>query len=297
MRAATKPLPAPETRSASPVRRNSSHLPGASAYLCARLHGQPQARRDLITDHLPALLAGLGRPPAWFSMHDTSDPHLELCVRLSGADAYGPAARQLGSWAEHLVEMGALGDISLVAYRPQTGRWGSKALLIAAEDVFVADSAVVAQQLARDSGADVRVLAAANVIDITVGFHSGVHEGLSWLAAQPNDASSTRLPRPVQAEAARLVDPRDNWAALRSLPGGSDMIRTFAIRREALASYRALLDQEGDTDTDTVLHALLHHHYLRSTSSSPDPDEERTCLRLARAAALDPRRNHGQASG
>lgn len=296
MRAAAKPLPSPVTRTAAPARRSLARLPGASAYLCAQLYGQPQARRDLIADHLPSLLAGLGHPSSWFAYHDLPDPCLELCVRLRDAEAFGPAARELGSWAENLVETGVLGGIALVPYRPQIGQWGSGALLTAAEDVFASDSTVLSQQFVQDCRTDFRVLAAANVVDITTGF-LGVQEGLSWLAAQPNEASPTRLPRSVQIQAARLVDPSGTWAALRALPGGSEIVHAFSERREALTSYRSLLDQGEAPASDTVLDALLREHYLRSAGSPPYADGQRAGWRLARSVALDPRRNTSQTGG
>lgn len=58
------------------------------------------------------------------------------------------------------------------------------------------------------------------------------------------------------------------------------VLRAWAQRREALATYRAHLDR----DPVTVLRALLHDHVIRAIAVNPE--REHITNRLARAVAL-----------
>ncbi|MFF9785736.1 lantibiotic dehydratase [Streptomyces nigrescens] len=276
--------PAPVVHSAPIVRRNHAHLPGASRYLSARLHCQPQVRRALLNDHLPSLAAGL--PPCvwWVTAHDEDDcPHTELTLRLHHPGDAADALSRFGQWTARLNDAGVISDVALVPYRPHLGLWGEGDALGAAENVFGTDTAVIACQLARPSFRIPQpVLAAANVIAIAAGFHQDATEGMMWLAAQPKPAAAPSLPRPLLQQARTLASPDDGWAGLRRIPAATDLVDgPWARRHEALATYREVLRTSPPTDPDAVLRALLttHLHHVGETSQG-------TAWRLARAVAL-----------
>jgi thiopeptide-type bacteriocin biosynthesis protein len=283
--ASTAPAhPAPVVRSAPIVRRDHAHLPGASRYLSARLHCQPQVRRALLTDHLPALAADLPNCVWWTTAYDEDDhPHTELTIRLPHPTDAAEAMRLLGLWAAHLTDAGVVSDFALVPYRPHVGLWGTEDALIAAETTMSADTAVIAYQHARlRIPAAQSVLAAANVIAIAAGFHQHVTEGMRWLATEPKPTTDASLPRPLLQQARTLAAPDDGWAGLRCAPGGADLVDgPWARRHAALATYREALCRSSHTDADAVLRALLTAH-LRHIGEAP----EGIAWRLARAIAL-----------
>lgn len=286
LRAATQAR-APQVTRSAPVHRRAGHLPGASRYLCARLFGQPTGRRDLVTDHLPALLDDLGEPAWWFNSADTAEPFLELCVRLEDMAAYGEAASVLGRWVEHLVETGALGGLALVPYRTQLGGWGS-ALGRAAEGVFAADCAALQKQLTFVPGAGVPVLPVANVLRMAASFNRSADAGLRWLAARPKDTGRARLPRDLPERAAALMSCADNWSEVRALPGGSHLVEFWDLRHNALNYCRSMADEQSLVDADAVLEALLEAQHLRAVALGAGDEDTR---HLARAVAVAQLRN------
>jgi thiopeptide-type bacteriocin biosynthesis protein len=107
---------------------------------------------------------------------------------------------------------------------------------------------------------------------------------MDWLVRYGKIDASHPLDRPVLAEAVRLADPTDNWAALRAAQGGAAILQAWEDRHRALIHYRTRLHEAEGIDPDAVLNSLLHAHHIRATGI--DKDDERTCVRLARAAAL-----------
>ncbi|MFI0813938.1 lantibiotic dehydratase [Streptomyces echinatus] len=283
--ASTAPArPAPDIRRAPIVRRDHTHLPGASRYLSARLHCQPQVRRALLADHLPALAADLPHCVWWSTAHEEGDrPYTEITLRLPQPTDAAEAMRLLGLWGTHLTEAGVVSDIALVPYRPHVGLWGTGDALSAAETAMSADTAVIAWQHAQlRSPAPQSVIAAANVLAIAAGFHQDVTQGLNWLSAEPKPTTNGPLPRPLLKQARALAAPDDGWAGLRRAPGGAGLIDgPWAQRNASLAAYRAELDAASHTEPAVVLRALLAAH-LRLAGEPADG----TAWRLARAVAL-----------
>ncbi|MCX4682204.1 lantibiotic dehydratase [Streptomyces sp. NBC_01433] len=275
--------PAPAVREAPLTGRAQAHLPGASAYLSARLSCQPQVRHALLVDHLPQLVAELPGSIWWITPRDEDEhPHTELTIRLGDPSKAADAMRTLGVWASHLVDTGVISDIALVPYRPHVGLWGNRQTRRAAEVVWAADSAVLAHQHAHPSTlAPQPVLAAANLVAIVAGLHQDVTDGMRWLAAQPKPRSADGLPRALSQQARELIFPGD-WAGLRHAPAGRVLLQQpWAPRHAALDALRTALKGAPHVDMDAVLHALLATH-LRLAGETPDG----TAWRLARSVAL-----------
>ncbi|WP_066953583.1 lantibiotic dehydratase [Streptomyces lushanensis] len=286
--------PAPAVRDAPLTRRDQAHLPGASPYLCARLYCQPQVRHALLVDHLPALSADLPRSIWWITPRDEDGlPHTELTIRLDDPSRAADAMRTLGGWAAHLVDAGVISDVALVPYRPHAGPWGNRKTLTAAEEVWSADSAVIAHQHAHQRALPSQpVLAAANLAAIAAGLHQDITDGMRWLSAQPKPAAAERLPKTLLQQARALASPDDDWAGLRRTPAGQLLVEEhWAARHAALSKHRAALDTAQHTDMDAVLRRLLTTH-LRLAGQGPDG----TAWRLTRAIALARTRPRRQGS-
>ncbi|MGH3823559.1 MAG: thiopeptide-type bacteriocin biosynthesis protein, partial [Pseudonocardiaceae bacterium] len=180
---------------------------------------------------------------------------------------------------------GLLRDLQLTTC-PTQGRWGRGGVLAAAERVFHADSKVVIAQLSARHCVSALALAAANFAALALSFTSSPGDALHWLTRRARPAPAPpQVPRDLRAEAVRLSDPNDDFAALHTALGSAPAAAAWHQRAEALAVYRAALTEEpGAADPDTVLTTLLHLHALRALS--PDGERERTSLHLVRAAAL-----------
>ncbi len=267
------------------IGRDHGHLPGASSWLYAKLYGHPDRQAELLAEHLPELLSAWDEPPLWwFIRYRDPEWHLRLRIALPGARAFGPGAHRVSIWADRLRRLGLLRDVQFAAYYPETGRWGSGAVMAAAEEVFGADSRALVVQFAEPSQPHPQALCAAHFVAIAAGFTGSTEAGMSWLIKQAKTEVSGAAVREGANEAVPLANPRNDWAALRAAPGGRAITEAWGPRHQALADYRARLAEEEGGDLDGVLVSLLHAHHIRAVGI--DRDDERTSLRLARAAAL-----------
>ena len=267
------------------VARDHGCLPGGSSWLLIKLYGHRDRQPEIVAEHLPDLLADWARSPDWwFTRYHDPESHLRLRVAVTHRNDVGSIVQNVAGWAERLRGRGLLRDLQLATSYPETGRWGRGDLLAAAEEVFVADSRAVAVQFSQHRGPSRQVLVAANLIAIAAAFLGSTQAGMRWLIAHARITSSVGLDRVALGDAQRLANPDEDWAALRSVPGGAAIVDAWPQRAHALARYRARLAQTEQLDPDVVLDSLLHAHHIRAAGI--DKDDERICLRLARAAAL-----------
>ncbi len=187
---------------------------------------------------------------------------------------------------------GLLRDIQFASTYPETGRWGDGTALDAAEEVFAADSSALVAQFAAPGPQHPQVLAAVHFVSIACDFAGSTEAGMTWLLEHARLDSSPPAHRALLKAAVRLADPANSWAALKAEPGGLDITTPWERRSRALTRYRNELIRTWDVSLDTVLDSLLHAHHIRALGI--DPDSERACRHLARAAALSWRaRNEG----
>lgn len=292
---ARQPPPAPRLPRPSRQRivnpREHGHSPGSSRLLYAKLYGDVHRQDIVLGEYLPALLAEWPepQPPWWFlRFGDGADHYLRLRIALpnSAPEAFGEAASRVSLWASGLRRRGLLREVAYATSYPETGRWGSDRALAAAEAVFTADSRTVLTQLAQPVRPHRRVLAAANFAAITIAFTGGAAAGMQWLIDHVPARAPAAVPRPVYAEAQRLADPREDFHALRRVPGGAAIVNTWATRSQALAAYRSHFDgpDTHGVDPDAALGSLLHTHFLRACGIGVE--DKAVCLYLVRAAAL-----------
>jgi thiopeptide-type bacteriocin biosynthesis protein len=264
--------------------------PGASPVVCAQIAGNPARFDDIIAFHLPALTArlGPGLVTRWWVrryrnlVHPGTPQHVTLCLRLTGPDRFAEAAAEIAAFAAGLEARGLPGRLTLASYTEQPARYGYGQAMDAAEEVFAADTAAAAAQLAlAASGVPAQVLAAASMARIAAAFGPDPVSGSKSLA-DCLDQGSGPLSRPYREQACILADPAAGPRELRGIPGGDAVTAAWEQRDAALAAYHAALSRQRDPGT--VLRTLLHEHHMRGIGL--DPDTERQTGRLARAAAL-----------
>ncbi|MFS1304405.1 lantibiotic dehydratase [Streptosporangium longisporum] len=261
------------------VRNRDGQAPGSAgaAWLYAKLYTHPERYNELIAFHLAALLASLGdEPPYWFVRYRSPNetPHLRLRVRTPDGERRSAYAAAVGDWAQQLRDAEVAGRLVFDTYFPEVGRYGYGTAMDAAEEVFAADSRLVAAQL-RHLTVTPAALAAMNMVDIVHGFLGDPCATTHWFAVRPARAE-TPAGRAVADEAISLV--------VRSAPPDwpQEVLAAWQARTAALHTYRGQLPV--DADTDVVLESLLHMHHNRAVGV--DREGERTCRRLARQAAL-----------
>ncbi|MEV8635353.1 lantibiotic dehydratase [Streptosporangium sp. NPDC051023] len=267
------PLPKIDTRS-------HGTLPGVAAgrWLNAKIPSHPERFTEIITDHMPRLLACLDQPPYWFVRYRSPNETDHLRLRLHAPDGgHGEAVAALGQWAQQLRDGGLAGGLIFDIYTPESGRYGTGRALDAAEAVFAADSRLAVTQLRNLPPTVIHpgALVALNMVHIAEAF-LGPGVAADWLASQPVTPAV-----PDRAVADQVV-PLVRFGSHTDLPGWTSEIATaWQDRAEALATYRRSLP--GTADADAVLESLLHMHHNRVIGL--DPDGEKVCRHLARQAA------------
>ncbi|MET9296582.1 lantibiotic dehydratase [Streptomyces sp. NPDC003077] len=266
-------------------------LPGLSPVLFAQLYGDARRQDAVLAEHLPTLLGQWdGEEPIWWFLRSREHEQdcLRLRIRLPAATpaAFGEAVGRVSSWVADLRRWGMLREVAYATSYPDTGRWGTEAARAAAEDVFAADSRAVLAQLAQPSRPHRQALTAAHFTALATAYTGGTLPGLRWLIEHVPAASPDAVPRLAFADAVRLADPRDGFAALRRSPGGTAIVDAWEERSTAVTAYRRHLPgpHTRGIDADAALGALLHAHFLRAYGV--DRQAKAVCLYLARAAAL-----------
>ncbi|MFB4193388.1 lantibiotic dehydratase [Streptomyces carpaticus] len=246
------------------ITRSDGELPGSSDLLFIKLHGHPRHQNSILTIHLPRFIAAWdGGPLWWYVRYRHPEHHLRLRFRLPNEDAYGPAIRDIGTWATGLRRRGLISGMQVDTYFPENGRYGIGPAMTAAEAVFAADSTAAIAQLARTAevGPHPHAVTAASFVNMATAFTGDIDSGMRWLID-----NIQRFPTP--SPAASTID----------------LTRTWATREAALATYRTHLTGPDSPNPDRVLASLLHMHHIRM--NGVDENAERTCLHLARSAAL-----------
>ncbi|MFB8022954.1 lantibiotic dehydratase [Streptomyces rubiginosohelvolus] len=277
-------LPTPTTaRTLSPAQIQT---PATSPMLLVALYGDPRRQDALLARHVPDLMRRLGSPRWWYVRFRDPRQHLRLRIALPDPGDFADTTRAVSAWADELRTAGLLADLRYPTSYRETGRWGSGPAWDAAEAVFRADSLATVAQLAQPARPAQRTLVAAHFFAIASALLGSPDAGARWLIDHIEPTTPNPVPRSQFNDAVRLADPRGDWAALRSAPGGAAIVDAWTERTAALAAYGPHLSgpHADGIAVDGVLTSLLHVHFVRHVAV--DFPEEEVCLYLARAAAL-----------
>ncbi|MFJ4676948.1 lantibiotic dehydratase [Kitasatospora sp. NPDC088783] len=238
-------------------------LPGASAVLSARLHGNPR-HVDEILFRMGELTGQWVIPPVWwFKRGGGSEPHLRLVLLLPERAAWPLAAERVGTWSEDLREQGLITQLAYDTHQPQIGKFGRDAALRGADQVFAVDARATLTQLAyqRGNGADPIAVTAVSMLHLATGL-LGPEAGRAALLKRLRSYSRLSVAVRLKRRAAELADPD---GALAATPEGRALALAWQLRDAALAEYRdALLRTTGAPAPNEVLAALLTAHCNRA---------------------------------
>ncbi|MEU6815469.1 lantibiotic dehydratase [Streptomyces sp. NPDC046860] len=282
-------VPRPRPAAATATGR---HFPGAGDVLLAQLHAHPRRYDEILSHHLPHLLAAFGdEPPTWwFTRHremarPDADQHLGLTFHLPPG-TYGAVARRVRTWAGSLHRTGLASGLVLAPYQPQTGRFGSEATMDAAHQVFAADSAAALAQIQLTERTDdfvPQALAAASALRLVTPLAPDSAATEEWLVRNLPQGTG-RLDRTLRSQVLELASQNGTYA-LAALPGGPQVTEAWRSRTAAVHTYRTVLTSEREPLD--VARSLLHQHHVRALGV--DPRAEETTIRLVRTAALQHR--------
>jgi lantibiotic biosynthesis protein len=189
----------------------------------------------------------------------------------------------LAALAADLETRGLPCQFTFASHLQHPARYGEGPALVAAEQVFAADTATAIAQIetAQASGIPAQALAAASMAHLAASFAPDPETGYRALLGCLSQEHKP-LDRTLRDHALGLADPDEEYRAVRSLPGGGSVAAAWSARDTALVAYHRVLAQQRNPVA--VLRTLLHEHHVRAVGVDPMFEKETGCL--ARAAAL-----------
>lgn len=283
------------TAPAAPARRPSYrrvpeivHDPGGE-WLFAKI-AVPLALHDrVLTGHLPGFAERV-RPftDHWFFMRYTDEElgdHLRLRFHGEPRALWGDLLGALHDWVAGLRAAGLAGAFTIAAYRPETARYGGPAAIADAERLFAADSAAALRQLALRTAGELdpplELIVAANHLDLLV--HLMPDDWRRWLLdTYPKDDYHPAF-QAQRRRAVALLDPADDWAALRGVRGGAPLADAWRDRAPYVRAYGDRVRRLAGADQTHPFVSLLHLSHNRHAGI--DVDAERSTYAILRGTA------------
>ncbi|MGW9382437.1 lantibiotic dehydratase [Streptomyces albidoflavus] len=274
-----------------------SYPPGGE-WLYLKLYASEEWHGELLAQHLPVLLAQANPMiDRWFFVRYRDDqPHLRVRFHGDPAELNGRLLPAIHDWTENLCSSGLIRDIVLDTYWPETGRYGGREAIAAAEDAFYADTeAVIAQLALRDRGLldlPLEILAAANHLDLAARLIPD--DWRVWVLKNLSTNGNNAALRHYRERAIQVLDPLNGWQKLTRLPGGQQLLRIWERRAPRLISYgRALRDLAVGGHEKEASHgiaSILHMHHNRLIGVQRDAENlsyaiARTILRSQSSSA------------
>ncbi|WP_329072846.1 lantibiotic dehydratase [Streptomyces sp. NBC_01429] len=256
----TSPAQALTDPRTAPRPRTADTCPPGRDWLSAAI-AVPARHQDAVLERLPPVPAGAR---LFWLRYDTPalGPHLRLRFQADPGTLSG-LSHSLGEWAVGLAEQRLSdGQLHYAPYVRETQRYGGPHCVHAAEDVFVADSALV--------------LAALN--------HPGTEDDRLLLAARSATAIARWCTSPSALRSGPLTSVERNRRERLRAPTRTGTVpprltTLWEARQEALSVYRVLLPTPEIADR--CASDLIHMHCNRLLGS--DSGQER----IARSLAID----------
>ncbi|MGH3826056.1 MAG: thiopeptide-type bacteriocin biosynthesis protein [Pseudonocardiaceae bacterium] len=245
-------VPPPPHRAAVRARDSGLHLPGGR-WLSLAIRTPAY---QLLLPNLASLandLAGHYDTWFWLRYHTLEHgPHIRARFRGDPATLGGRVLPALSAWCQEMIRQRLSGGFTVEPYDQEIERYGGPAAIGAAKHVFAADSSLVLAILASISDNDQRLIIATL--------------SAAAIARPMTDAYQAALDgRHVDRATRRhMLDLRPQVRARRGqVSAGPDLgaLRpAWNARRDALASYRELLDPARRADCTS---SLIHMHLNR----------------------------------
>lgn len=267
-------------------RKADRHHPGGS-WLYLKLYAAEERHRDLLAGPVLDFAREL---PQWvdrwfFIRYRDPDPHLRLRFHGDPAKINAELLPRAHGLLRSLCAAGYLNRFVHDEYEPETSRYGTGAVLRAAEAAFAADSVAALEMLRLDLG-DVppEVIGAVNLADTLLRLRGPAWR--SWLLSNYPKYVNSKPLRATRSAMHRLLADDASLQKLDELGVGADLAQIWNRRAQDFARYGESLRTADAADlpasVDAAIQGVLHMQHNRYFGI--DPDAENLAYGVARNA-------------
>lgn len=294
----------PTQNMASPTRL----LPPGSEWLFMKLYCAPTLQEELIAGPLRTFIQmlqeGQGAIDWFFIRYADPEPHLRLRFHGDPQRLMGRVMPDLCRWGERLMSEGPCQKFTFDVYDREIERYGGPAGIVAAEQLFCADSVAVMemfhfrragqkgldQQNPGSDLADPQILAVLSTDDLLAGLGLSPEQRLHWYreVVPSQKASGARYRQQGAQLRALLGDSR----TLGQLAGGATLSAIFAARRARLAQVADQLEQAArrgalECPAPIIYRSFVHMHCNRFWGIDRAAEQQTLELLLRTRMGLD----------
>lgn len=249
-------------------------LPG-SDWLFAKLYVSQNRQDDFIPRYMWEFAEGMvkaGTAKKWFFIRYVDpEPHIRLRFQGFKEDLVGNILPALSKWADPLVSDGIMQRLVIDTYEREIERYGGSHLIGDAENVFAADSKLVAQflRLVRSNEVDIPPveIAALAIVDMLENYGLTFTEQLELLDTIVSKDDYRKEFRLRRKELGRLLDPQ-NRKSLGDIRNGHVLYTLMEQRAPFIIDFgnkvRAEIGKGSLSNTPhQILGSLIHMHCNR----------------------------------
>ncbi|PWK15012.1 lantibiotic dehydratase [Tumebacillus permanentifrigoris] len=270
------------------------YLPG-SEWMYMKLYGIESRQEEFMATKLIELLSAVSQQglvdKAYFMRY--ADPDMHIRLRLHGQpDVLSSRVMPLvHQWSTELLQDGMLSKLVLDAYEPEVERYGGPELMKLVEQVFHADSMVVANWVKANRFGGLQLpfdlVGVLSVLDYLEQFGYSFSEQVELMDQAFGSKEHLDLFRTYRKTILDIANPQDEWAGLRAHPDGALLHGMLKFRAPIVKRYAQEVraaDERGELfgPYRDLVFSVIHLHMNRLYGI--DLAQERKTMILTRHA-------------
>ena len=250
-------------------------------WLYLKLYGSSHREEELIACHLADFCEEIKQTygvDSFFMRYADPKPHVRLRFHGESEKLYAilPVVME---WSRGLLEADVIGDLAIVPYEREVERYGGIGLIEKAEQLFFADSTVVAQIIQnrrfQTVGMELEEIAAASVLFYVTGFYETLPEQLAFLEANYHDTIYEKEWKERKQRLITQLDIETDWTGFCQSEDGSWLYPLWENRKEAVIRYReAMKGQVSNMEKNDIVASVLHLHCNRLLGTNRDLEQK-----------------------
>ncbi|NEZ43385.1 lantibiotic dehydratase [Paenibacillus alvei] len=279
------------------------YFPGRE-WLYAKLYGMSEREEEFIGKYLKAFCDHAERQHLikrfFFIRYTDPEPHIRIRFNSNPSELIQKLIPAIHTWAEQLEIEGLLNQITFDTYEPEIYRYGGKEVISLAEEIFSADSKLVAELISiwcdKRNPENLVELAMISVMDILNHFLPSLEEQVKWCQEKDWHMHYSIEFQKRRRDYMALCDASNETPYLEQ----NSMVKNYIhLRKEKILSYKYALDQNNKrmmltASQSSILDSLVHMNLNRLLGTNRNQERKIMSLISHSLYHLNNRRKHTQ---